>query len=93
LLYRTATLGVPSTQRQFLREVLYGCCWQDNEFDRACSTVWWEKARDNAEERLNRPLEPRQLEHWLDHWAVRQILGNRRKEIYQHLMQRQNEQK
>ena len=93
LLYRTATLGVPSTQRQFLREVLYGCCWQDNEFDRACSTVWWEKARDNAEERLNRPLEPRQLERWLDHWAVRQILGNRRKEIYQHLMQRQNEQK
>jgi hypothetical protein len=93
LLYRTATLGVPSTQRQFLREVLYGCCWQDNEFDRACSTVWWEKARGNAEERLDRPLEPCQLERWLDHWAARQILGNRRKEIYQHLMQRQNEQK
>lgn len=88
LMYKAVTLGVPSLQRQFLREILYGCTWHSNEFDRACSPVWWEKARENAEERLKRPLEPVQLKSWLDHWGVRQILGNSQREvIYQHLLQ------
>ena len=88
MLYKGATLGVPAHQRQFVREILYGCCRHSNEFDRACATVWWEKAQDNAEQRLNQPLEPHQLEHWLDHWVVRQILGRRRRAIYEHLLQR-----
>ncbi|OCR26865.1 hypothetical protein AFK24_01690 [Pseudomonas syringae] len=88
MLYKGATLGVPAHQRQFVREILYGCCQHSNEFDRACATVWWEKAQDNAEQRLNQPLEPHQLEHWLNHWVVRQILGRRRRAIYEHLLQR-----
>ncbi len=88
MLYKGATLGVPAHQRQFVREILYGCCQHSNEFDRACATVWWEKAQDNAEQRLNQSLEPHQLEHWLDHWVVRQILGRRRRAIYEHLLQR-----
>jgi hypothetical protein len=88
LLYKAATLGVPGHQRQFVREILYGCCKHDNEFDQACSPVWWEKARDNVEQRLKHPLHPHQLEDWLNHWVVRRILGQRRKAIYEHLMQR-----
>lgn len=87
MLYKGATLGVPAHQRQFVREILYGCCKHTNEFDRACATVWWDKARENAEQRLNQPLEPQQLEHWLNHWVVRQILGRRRNAIYEHLLQ------
>lgn len=88
LLYKGATLGVPAHQRQFVREILYGCCQHTNEFDRACAPVWWDKARENAEQRLKQPLEPHQLEHWLNHWVVRQILGGRRTAIYEHLLQR-----
>lgn len=88
MLYKGATLGVPAHQRQFVREILYGCCQHSNEFDRACATVWWEKARENAEQRMNQRLEPHQLEHWLNHWVVRQILGRRRRAIYEHLLQR-----
>ncbi|MGV8920454.1 MAG: hypothetical protein ACOH2R_22080 [Pseudomonas sp.] len=86
LFYKLATMGVPSMQRQFLREILYGCTWYSNEFDRACSPVWWEKALDNAEERLKRPLEPPQLKNWLNHWPIRAILGNQHEVIYQHLL-------
>ncbi|MEA9978702.1 MULTISPECIES: hypothetical protein [unclassified Pseudomonas] len=86
LMYKAITVGVPATQRQFLREILYGCSWHSNEFDRACSPVWWEKARQNAEERLKHTLEPEQLNNWLNHWGVRQILGKQRDVIYLHLL-------
>jgi hypothetical protein len=87
LMYKAVTLGAPSMQRQFLREILYGCSWHSNEFDRACSPVWWEKAQENAEERLNKRLEPRQLKSWLGYWPVRQILGRQQQDvIYQHLL-------
>lgn len=86
LLYKSATLAVPKPQRQFVREVLYGCCAHANEFDRACSAVWWEKAFNNAQSRLDQPIAPGQLHQWLEHWAVRRLLGRQRVEIYQHLV-------
>lgn len=87
LVYKSATLAVPQPQRQFVREVLYGCCEHSNEFDRACSSIWWEKAFNNAERRMKKPIAPGQLRAWLDHWAVRRLLGRRRSAIYQHLVQ------
>lgn len=86
LMYKSATLAVPKPQRQFVREVLYGCCEHANEFDRACSAVWWEKAFTNAEKRMKMPITPAQLHQWLDHWAVRKLLGRRRSAVYQHLV-------
>jgi hypothetical protein len=85
LFYRSMTLSVPLQQRQFIREILYGCYQHSNEFDRACCEVWWDKARENAEQRLKQPLQQQQLASWLDHWMVKQLLGCRREAIYQHL--------
>ncbi|MFJ3486990.1 hypothetical protein ACIPL1_26780 [Pseudomonas sp. NPDC090202] len=87
LLYKAATLAVPGQQRQFVRELLYGCCEYPNEFDRACSHVWWEKAFYNAEQRIKKPIAPDQLRQWLDHWMVQRLLGRRSTAIYQHLVQ------
>ncbi len=89
LMYKSATMAVPQPQRQFVRELLYGCCEFANEFDRACSPVWWEKAYSNAGRRMEEPIPPEQLQQWLDHWAVRKLLGHRRSAIYQHLTQAQ----
>lgn len=86
LMYKAVTVGVSATRRQFLREILYGCTWHTNEFDRACSPVWWEKARENAEQRLKHRLGPVELGNWLNHWGVRQILGSQRGEILKHLI-------
>lgn len=87
LMYKAVTLGAPAQQRQFLREVLYGCSWHSNEFDRACSSVWWEKAQENAEQRQDKRMEARQIEHWLNYWPVRQLLGKQQRDvIYQHLL-------
>lgn len=93
VMYKGATLAVPQEQRQFVREVLYGCCDYPNEFDRACSQVWWEKAFSNVEQRMGRQLTPDQVRQWLEHWAVRQILGHQRDAVYQHLLERQNSRK
>ncbi|HEY0286600.1 MAG TPA: hypothetical protein VGC62_06250 [Pseudomonas sp.] len=87
LIHKGATMAVPKDQRQFVREVLYGCCDYSNEFDRACSHVWWEKAVGNAEQRLQQPLSAPQLQQWLDHWAVRKMLGQRHKDVCQHLLE------
>ena len=86
LKYKSATLAVPKAQRQFVRELLYGCCEFPNEFDRACSQVWWEKAFDNARRRIGTPITAARLEQWLDHWAARRLLGRQRTAIYQHLV-------
>ena len=89
LLYKVVTLALPQQQRQFMREILYGCYPHPNPFDQACTPVWWEKARENAEKRLKKPLECDQLERWLNHPVNRLVLGQRRKNIYQHLMHKE----
>jgi hypothetical protein len=88
-LYKIATWAMPVQQRQFTLEILYGCYLHNNEFDQACSTVWWEKARRNAAQRQKRPVDAPQLHQWLNHWVIRAILGRRRKTVYQHLLQRE----
>jgi len=90
LLYKTVTLALPRQQRQFMREILYGCYEHANEFDRACAPVWWDKARQNLQERQAAPMEAGQLQHWLDSPVNRLILGKRRKAIYQHLVSNQS---
>ena len=85
LLYKAVTLALPQYQRQFMREILYGCYRHPNPFDQACTPVWWEKARENAEKRLEQPLACDQLERWLNHPINRLVLGQQRKNIYEHL--------
>ncbi|SEM80631.1 hypothetical protein SAMN04487857_105168 [Pseudomonas sp. ok272] len=87
LLFKLATLALPRQQRQFMREILYGCYRHPNPFDQACTPVWWEKARENLEKRLKRPLPNPQLERWFNHPINRLVLGQRRKAIYLHLAQ------
>ncbi|MNF84168.1 hypothetical protein D3C84_665180 [compost metagenome] len=87
LAYKIITLALPRQQRQFMREILYGCYRHPNPFDQACTPVWWEKARDNLEKRLKRPLQSHQLERWFNHPINRLVLGQRRNAIYLHLMQ------
>lgn len=88
LLYKLGTLPLPAPMRQFSIELLYGCHEYGNEFDRACGPVWWEKAATNAIERY--PQEPiaEQIEDWLNHSLLRNLLGSRANEIRQHLRQR-----
>ena len=89
LLFKAVTLTLPKLQRQFMRELLYGCYRHTNEFDQACAPVWWEKAQENVERKMKKPLRPQQLERWLRHPGIRLLLGQRRESIYQHLMGRQ----
>lgn len=83
--YKCLTLAMPAQQRQFTLEILYGCYRHTNEFDLACAPAWWERAKANAEKRMGKPLEPQLLERWLNQPVLRLVLGNQRKEIYQHL--------
>lgn len=50
---KVATSFSPKKYRQFFRELLYGCQLYENEFDQACSTVWWDKALENLGNRQN----------------------------------------
>ncbi|ONH51860.1 hypothetical protein SAMN04490182_5048 [Pseudomonas cedrina] len=86
LMYKLITLALPKRQQQFIREILYGCYEHENEFDQACGPVWWDKARQNQEERQKCPVDAHQLEHWFANPVVRLILGERRTAIYDHLM-------
>jgi len=90
MFYKLVTLALPRQQRQFMREILYGCYRHTNEFDQACAPVWWEKAHENVQDRLKQPVTAQHLERWLDHPLIRLILGQRRKAIYQHLIQTQH---
>lgn len=45
--YKALSLTLPNNQRQFARELLYGCYPYENEFDRACASAWWDKALEN----------------------------------------------
>ncbi|WP_053155989.1 hypothetical protein [Pseudomonas sp. Pf153] len=87
LLYKLVTVALPGQKRQFMREILYGCYRHANQFDQACAPVWWEKALENVEHRLKKPLEDHELKRWLNHPLIRLVLGRRREAIYQHLMQ------
>lgn len=86
LLYKLITLALPGHLRQFIREILYGCYEHPNEFDKACGPVWWEKALQNQEERLGKPVTRHLLERWFNRDLVRLILGSRCKAIHDHLL-------
>lgn len=70
MLYKTVSLALPEQQRQFLRELLYGCYAYPNEFDRACGSAWWDKALENVQARLGRTLTREQLMSWLQQPAL-----------------------
>ena len=84
-LQKIATLAVPREQRQFTRESLYGCHSYLNEFDRACSTVWWEKALENAERRMGERLNVHTLSLWLNHPVLRTLAGSFHQDLVRHL--------
>ena len=85
LSYKVMSLTLPSQQRQFARELLYGSYPYANEFDRACATAWWDKARENMDQRHGH-LGPEQLRRCLRRPGLRLTLGSRRKEVEQHLL-------
>lgn len=84
--YKAMSLTLPSRERQFARELLYGSYPYPNEFDRACAPAWWDKALQNLNERYG-PMEPEQLRQCLRHPCLRLSLGAQRKEIEAHLLQ------
>lgn len=87
LLYKLRTLSLPVPMRQFSLELFYGCHPYDNEFDRACGPVWWEKAATNAIERHPDQAVEEQLGDWLNHKVLRSLFGPRLEEIRRHLRQ------
>ena len=92
LAFKLVTMALPRKQRQFIREILYGCYRHTNPFDQACTQARWEKALDNVEKRLKHPLPKHQLERWFNHPINRLVLGQRRKAIYLHLAQGKTDQ-
>lgn len=78
-------MTLPSHERQFARELLYGCYPYANEFDRACAPAWWDKALENLNARHGH-MEPEQLRQCLRHPGLRLSLGERRKDIEAHLL-------
>ena len=85
LAYKALSLTLPSKERQFARELLYGCYPYENEFDRACACAWWDKALENLTQREGQPA-PEQLRKCLRHPGLRLALGQRRQEIETHLL-------
>jgi hypothetical protein len=61
-----------SKRQQFTRELLYGCYAYKNEFDRACCTVWWEKAAKNALHR--KTMDRAALEAWFEAPSSRRLV-------------------
>lgn len=83
--YKALSYTLPSTQRQFARELLYGCYPYENEFDRACASAWWDKALENITQRQG-ALAPEQLRQCLRQPGLRLALGSRRRDIEAHLL-------
>ncbi len=81
LRFRLGTALLPPAQRQFGRELLYGCYPYANEFDRACGPVWWEKAVDNLHERHPEATPA----PWLASGALCRLLGDDVERIRSHL--------
>ncbi|CAH0646953.1 MULTISPECIES: hypothetical protein [Pseudomonas] len=83
--YKALSLTLPPQERQFARELLYGCYPYANEFDRACASAWWDKALENLNARHG-PTDPERLRQCLRHPGLRLSLGERRKDIEHHLL-------
>lgn len=81
-------LLLPARQRQFMRELAYGCHPYANEFDRACAQAWWEKALENVERRQGKPACANQLGQWFRHPGMRLALGRQLPIVKAHLEQR-----
>ncbi|GGL97510.1 hypothetical protein GCM10009425_05790 [Pseudomonas asuensis] len=77
LIYKFKTRSLMPEQRQFARELLYGCYSYPNEFDRACGSAWWEKAFENAYERSLSGVPQATILKWLDEPALRKALGEK----------------
>lgn len=76
----------PPTQKQFYRELLYGCHTYANEFDRACASSWWDKAIINAQKRHGLCLAPEEVEHYLNNPILKMLAGDHYKEMRSHIM-------
>ncbi|NMG77193.1 hypothetical protein [Aromatoleum diolicum] len=83
LIHKLVTRLLPAGQRQFSRELLYGCYPHANEFDRACGPVWWDKALANLRERHD--VSNSEIERWLDGFTLRRLLGEHTAAIRRHL--------
>ena len=83
-IHRLLTLAVPKAQRQFTREVLYGCQRFKNEFDQGCSKVWWDKALENAERRVGGHISAALLKSWLRQPILRIIAGSFYQDLVSH---------
>ncbi|WP_252088469.1 hypothetical protein [Pseudomonas sp. MWU13-3659] len=86
--YKALSLTLPHSQRQFARELLYGCYPYENEFDRACASAWWDKALENLRQRHGQ-LDAAQLRQCLRQPGLRLALGKHRQAIETHLLQQQ----
>ncbi len=86
LLYKLATGPLPAAQRQFARELLYGCYPHANAFDRACGPIWWEKAVTNLRERG--PVADADIVRWLQAPVLRGLLGSDLATVGAHLRAR-----
>ncbi len=84
--YKALSLTLPAEQRQFLRELMYGCYDYPNEFDRACAPAWWDKALENASAR--HPLCQKKLQRWLEHPGMRLSLGQKHGTVRESLLKR-----
>lgn len=82
------TLLAPRERRQFFREALYGCHDYGNEFDHACSSIWWDKALDNLMERQERPLNASEIRSWLGSPMLKQLAGRHYPAMHSHLLDR-----
>lgn len=86
--YKALSLTLPAEQRQFLRELMYGCYDYPNEFDRACASAWWDKALENANSRHPRPLCDDKLRQWFKHPGMRLSLGSKHRTVRDSLLKR-----
>lgn len=86
-LQKISTLLIPYEQRQFSREILYGCgcCSLNNELDRACASVWWDKAAKVLKQRKDHAPEYSKLAHWLKHPVLRLLAGRHYPQVVAHL--------
>lgn len=86
MFYKLVTLLLPAHLRQFIREILYGCYEHPNEFDQACAAVWWDKALENQQQRIGKPVCRHLLRDWFSRGLVKRILGARHAKVHQHLL-------
>ncbi|MBH3430566.1 hypothetical protein [Pseudomonas alkylphenolica] len=86
--YKALSLTLPTEQRQFLRELMYGCYEYPNEFDRASAPAWWDKALANLNARHPQPVCQNKLKQWFDHPGMRLSLGSKRRAVRDSLLKR-----